>query len=310
MNAETDEPGLSVVVALISGKKGDLDRCLAALDPQGAAQEIIVPWDEPCADVTQLASKYPRVRFLFADDLDTAAARAGDSREHHDTLRTIGLRAARGRAVALTEDHAVASDTWCADMLRLLDEHPQVGAIGGAVDCRSEKLLNHAVYYCDFGRYQNPLPEGPATYVSDSNVAYRREALSAVADAWKDDYHETMVHWALAEAGYELWLTPASQVWQARTGLTLGSALNERYVWGRSFAGTRARGVPATKRLVYLAFSFVLPFLLTARIVRGALARKRGLGRFLFALPIVFLLQAVWAWGEFVGYLTKDPGEA
>ena len=130
MSAADAQPALSVVVALISGAKADLDRCLAALAPQAedVELELLVPYDPPVAEVAELASKYPAARFLPAAHLDTAAARAGASREHHDSLRTIGLRAARGRVVALTEDHAVATDSWCADMLRLLDEHPRVAA--------------------------------------------------------------------------------------------------------------------------------------------------------------------------------------
>ena len=151
---------------------------------------------------------------MHADGLDSASARAGASREHHDTLRTIGLRAARGRYVALTEDHAVAARGWAQALTQALEAHPRVAAFGGAVDCGTDRLLNWAVYFCDFGRYQNPLREGPAHYVSDSNVAYRREALEAVRDAWQSDYRETVVHRALIDAGYQIWLTPKAEVAQ------------------------------------------------------------------------------------------------
>ena len=250
------------------------------------------------------------MRFLEARGLDTRAARAGASREHHDTLRTIGLRAATGRVVALTEDHAVVSPTWCADMLRLIDAHPRLAAIGGAVEHGGASLLSRAVYLCDFGRYQNPLPEGPAEFVSDSNVAYRREALHAVEDAWRDDYHETAVHWALVEAGYELWLTPHSEVRQVRSGLRLGSALRERFVWGRSFAGTRVRDAGGSTRAKFALLSLLLPEVLTWRVIRGASRRGRADGRFWRAVPHVYLLHAFWALGELVGYVTGDPGHA
>jgi hypothetical protein len=306
-------PELSVVVGLISGRREDLARCLAALANQEdpPTLEVIVPWDPPCADVATLAEDHPDVRFIEAAELDTAAARAGGSREHHDTLRTIGLAAARGRVVALTEDHAVASPTWCRDMLALVDEKPELAAIGGAVECKSDRLLNWAVYWCDFGRYQNPLPEGPARYVSDSNVAYRREALEAIRDVWAGDYHETLVHDALVARGHEIWLTPRSQVWQQRSGLTLRVALQERFVWARSYAGTRVRAVSFPKRAVFGALAFALPLLLTWRLVSGV--RSRALDGatkrcFAAALPWILLLNSFWALGEFVGYLTGDPG--
>lgn len=307
-----NEPELSVIVALISGRTEDLRRCLAALAAQKdpPSLEILVPYDPPCRDVTSLAAEFPAVRFVEAEGLDTARARTGAGREHHDTLRTLGLKHARGRFVALTEDHAVASDTWAADMVRLLAEAPRAAAIGGAVECGSPRLLHWAVYWCDFGRYQNPLPEGPAEYVSDSNVAYRREALEAIRDRWEDDYHETIVHWALVQRGHEIRLTPRSLVWQVREGLTLAWALRERFVWARSFAGTRVKVTPWPKRLVLAAGCVVLPFLLSTRLAAGVIQRRRHRARFLAALPLVFLLNGLWALGELVGYVTGNPGVA
>ena len=310
--APSAAPDLSIVVALISGKTADLERCLAALRDQQDAppREVLVPYDEPCAGSLALQSKFPDVKFLEAKGLDTRAARAGASREHHDALRTIGLRAARGRLVVLTEDHAHAEPRWCAGLVQALADHPRAGCVGGAVECGGRGLLAYAVYLCDFGRYQNPLPESTAWYVSDSNVCYRRDALESIAATWKndgEDYHETVVHSALAARGFELRLTPRVVVWQTRSGLTLGEALQERYVWGRSYAGSRVASTGLGKRLVYAAFTPLLPFLLTLRLVKGALQKKRFLGRALLAVPLLFLLSCVWSLGELVGYLTGRP---
>jgi len=305
-------PALSVVVALISGRVEDLRACLTALHRQDAPPdvEIIVPYDDYCRDVLDLSAEFASVRFLRADGLETAAARQGASREHHDTLRTVGLRAARARYVALTEDHAVASSTWCRDMVQFLDAHPDVAAAGGAVECGSTRTLNWAVYYCDFGRYQNPLSEGPASYISDSNVAYRAEALEAVADAWRDDYHETLVHSALSARGHPTWLTPRSQVWQTRSGLTWREALRERYVWGRSYAGSRTRELSGARRWIYAALAPTLPFVLTWRVVRGVFRRGRTRGRVIVALPAIVLCHACWACGEWIGYVTRRAGRS
>ena len=312
MSAAGEGPHVSVVVALISGKRADLERCLAALAGQRDAppDEVLVPYDDAVADVATLAAGFPGVRFLRAEGLDTRAARAGASREHHDTLRTIGLRAARGEVVVLTEDHAVATPTWCADLQAALEAHPEAAAVGGAVEFGGKGLLARSVYYCDFGRYQNPLPEGPAPFVSDSNVAYRRAALLAVRESWEDDYHETVVHDALVARGFAILLTPRSEVAQARSGLSLGAALRERHVWGRSYAGTRVAGAPASRRAALAAIAFLLPALLTWRLLRGALSRRREIGRFLLCLPMVALLQTAWAAGELAGYVSGTPGKA
>lgn len=307
--ADGPPPDLSVVVALISGKVADLERCLAALAAQEGAPpfEVIVPFDEPCAAARGLAARFADVAFVPLVGVDTRAARAGGSREHHDTLRTLGLRRARGRNVILTEDHAHAEPRWCAGLLQALADHPQAGCVGGAVECGGRGLLAFAVYLCDFGRYMSPLAEGPAWYVSDSNVCYRRAVLDAVADAWRDDYHETLVHGAIAAKGHELRLTPKVVVWQTRSGLTLGEALRERLVWGRSYAGSRVAQAGIGKRLVLAALTPLLPFVLTWRLLKGVLQKKRAIGRALLALPLLFLLSAVWSFGELIGYLTGRP---
>ena len=306
----SEAPALSVVVGLISGHKRDLARCLAALRGQREPLpvEVIVPYDDPCADVATLAAEFPEVKFLRATALDTWKARAGASREHHDALRTLGLRAATADVVALTEDHAHAAPDWCGEMAAALERHPEAAAVGGAVECDSDRRLNWAVWFCDFGRYQNPLPEGRAAFVSDSNVAYRRRALDKVEPVWRDRYHETAVHAAMVEAGFALCTTPRAVVRQARGDLALGAALRERFVWGRSFAGTRARLVGSPRRWGLALLTPVLPVVMTWRVTRTALDRGRHRRRFVEVLPLILLLHAVWALGEFVGYVTADPG--
>jgi hypothetical protein len=300
--------GISVVVALISGRTSDLRRCLAALRDQGVGRPLalLVPYDDPCADVLSLQAEFPAVRFIRADHLNTWTARAGGSREHHDSLRTIGLRTATTDVIALTEDHAYVAPTWCAEMVAALDRHPEAAAVGGAVECDSTRALNWAVWFCDFGRYQNPLPDAAAAFVSDSNVAYRRSALAAIRPAWESDYHETAVHDALVKAGFELRTTPRVVVWQARTDLRWREALHERFVWARSFAGTRARLIGG-RRLVYAVLTPLLPAVMTWRLVTLTLRRGRHRRRLALTLPIILLLQCAWAAGEAAGYLTADP---
>jgi GT2 family glycosyltransferase len=299
---------LSVVVALIAGRVDCLELCLRALDAQTRQpDEILVPYDDVCRDVLRLQKDFPRVVFLHAAGLDTTAARAGAGREHHDTLRTIGLRAATGEFVALLEDHAYPSPEWCAAVTDEMRKHPRAAAIGGAVECESSSTLNWAVWFCDFGRYQSPMPEGLATFVSDSSALYRRSALEAIAEAWKNDYHETAVHGALVAAGYELRTTPRAVVWQKRPRLSWGTALNERYVWARSYAGTRARLEGSPRRWMLASLSPALPILMTGRIIQITNDRGRFRAELRRAVPSIVVLQTMWAIGEFVGYVTASP---
>jgi hypothetical protein len=302
------EPDLSVVIAVIAGGRKPLTACLQALEPGVHTHrvECIVPYDDRLSGVPELEQRFPWAEFLDAR-AQVDATRCGTwSREHHDILRAIGLRNARGRIVALLEDHAPPAPHWCSAVLEV--HRGPYAAVGGAVENGVDRVLNWAVYYCDFGRYQSPLPDGPAEFLSDCNVAYKRPALDAVRDLWSPAFHETSVNWELAARGERLRLDSRMVVYQTRRGLRLLPALRERFVWGRSFAATRVAGRPVGHRLLFALGSSLLPALLWGRVVLRARRTHRHLSRLALALPLIALLQTLWALGECVGYATGRTG--
>jgi hypothetical protein len=301
---DTDVPMLSIVIAIIAGGRDPLESCLEALEADAVAYrvECIVPYDGRLDGLTQLARRFPWVEFVDAQSEIDVTQYGNASREHHDILRAIGLRRARGRIVAMLEDHAPPSPGWCR---AVFEAHKQpFAAVGGAVENGVNRLLNWAVYYCDFGRYQNPLPEGPTEFLSDSNASYKREALASVKDLWFDSFRETFVNWELARRGEALRFDPRMVVHQTRKSLRLLPALRERYVWGRSFAGTRASETTMIRRVISAALSFLLPAVLTLRVVSRALRKRRNLDRLVLSAPLIVLLETIWSLGEFVGYVT------
>lgn len=302
---QNTSPELSIVVAIIEGGQEAIKTCLEALTEgtKTFSLECIVPFDARLDAIDELKAKFPWVNFIDARDYVNAEEFGQTSREHHDILRAIGLREATAPIVALVEDHGTPTPGWCS---ALMEAHrsSDAAAIGGAVENGVNRFLNWAVYYCDFGRYQNPVPEGAVEFLSDSNVSYKRDALWSVKHLWFDAFHETSVNWELRRRGAILNLNPKMVVHQTRSNLRFGYALRERYVWGRSFAGTRSLEISFLKRIIYLAFSFLLPFLLTTRIVLQGLKKRRHLRELLLALPLILLLETFWASGEFVGYLT------
>jgi hypothetical protein len=301
------EPELSIVIALIAGRQAALTTCLEALEASTRLYRVgcIVPYDARLDGVEELVQKFPWVDFVDARAAVDEKQFGSSSREHHDILRALGIRRARGRIIALLEDHGTPSPEWCTAVLQA-HQGPYV-AIGGAVENGVDRLLNWAVYYCDFGRYQNPVPEGPSEFLSDSNVSYKREALESVKALWFDAFHETSVHWELRRQGEILRLEPRMVVYQTRRTLRLLPALHERYVWGRSFAGTRASETTIARRIVFASLSFLLPVALSWRIVLQSLHRRRYLSRLLLSLPLIVALETIWSLGECVGYVTGRP---
>jgi len=301
------EPALSVVVTVVSDTseqsdtlhlEGSLESLRRQVNPP--AMEVLVTCDARLPGIKGLEQRFPEVRFMAVEKLQTA--RSGPSREHHDELRGIGIRAARAPLIALIEDVGHPEPNWAAALVK---EHAQpYAAVGGAMENGIDRPLNWALYFGDFGRYQNPVPRGPSPYVSDANVCYKREALERVANAWPDSYNEARVHGALAERGEVVALSPEVIVFQHRLNLRLGPALVERYIWGRSFAAVRVQGATVPRQAIFAVLCPVLPFVLFLRQLGNVLRTRRSRAAFLKAMPVTFLLDVTWSYGEFVGYVT------
>jgi hypothetical protein len=299
---------LSVVIVIASdtvrrpAHVEHLRHCLRGLfTQQGApALEIVVPHLSGTVGLEQLAGEFPAARFLEVGELSERVP-GGPYRDHHDELRARAIAVTSGDLIALLEDHEVPDARWAAEVVaaHAAGDH---AAVGGAVENAIARPLNWAVCLCDFSHYLNPLPAGRSEMATDVNVAYKRDALEAIAPVWRSRFHERRVHDALIAAGRTLALSRSIVVRQRRSGLTAGDALVERFVWGRSYAATRSDGWGTGRRLLYAACCTALPAVLVMRIVRILLARRRISAAVLRSLPWVCVLSAAWSLGELTGY--------
>jgi hypothetical protein len=313
--AEALDPVVSVVVVIVSdtlatrAHAAHLEGCLAALQQQvdAPAFEVIVPYHADTDGIDALRNDFRAVRFVAVYDPAVARREAG-SREHHDILRARGLEAARGSLLALLEDHARPDPQWCAN-LAAAHRQSDAAAIGGAIENGIDRPLAWAVYYCDFARYQNPVPKGSSLLASDANTAYKRQALESVRPLWEQSFREGVVNSALVASGRTLALSSEAIVYQHRDDLTLGSALCERYVWGRSYARTRATLLTPLERIFYAIASPLLPPLLLFRMAATAWQRRRHFGKFVGAAPLAALLTCGWSAGECAGYIAAMSGK-
>lgn len=309
MPRDETRPLLSVVTIIASdtldgrATVAHLDGCLASLAAQvdPPTMEIIVPYHARTEGIDAMRARYAGVRFLLADGLVTWTD-GGASHEVHHELRARGLAAARGEILGLTEDMARMRPDWAARMAAA--HRAPFAAIGGAIENGIDRPLNWAVYFCDFGSYQNPVRAGASRFASDVNITYKRAALEAVRPVWREIFQMAAVHWALVKSGETLALTPEAVVVEHREGLRLGTALRERVIWGRSYAGARVGFVGAARRGALAALSPALPPLLLARMAADLLRKRRSVAPFLRALPYTIVLLAAWAVGELIGYVT------
>jgi hypothetical protein len=307
-----EHPVLSIVVVIVSdtitprAEVTHLKSCLDALAQQSNSppMEIIVPYHEDVDGIEDLARTHTNVIFMRVTDV-SLASRKGAGREHHDVLRARGLRAARGEIIALLEDYAKPDINWSANMVAA--HRQNCAAVGGAIENGIDRPLNWAVYYCDFGKYQNPLPAGESSYASDANTSYKRQALDQVRSTWQASFREVVVNGALIARGEKVILRPEVVIYQNRRGLDFPFALRERFIWGRSYATTRSALMSNAWRIAYSVLSLGLPVVLLFRMARTAWSRRVHLTKFIGAMPIIVALLVSWSFGESLGYIAQRP---
>lgn len=292
--AAGEAPAVSVVIAS-AGAPQDLDRCLEALVPQvlpGAAEIIVA--DGRGSATPALRARYPGVVFIDGPEGASMPVLWGE-----------GLQQARGAVLAVTDASTVAADGWLAAIARVHEApHP---VIGGAVEPGDGRgWTDWAAYFCDYGAFMLPLHEGAAPVLPGNNLAFKRAALGAGRPYAEPAFWKA--HWcrALQAAGVALYAHPAMVVYDAKR-YRPGAYLVRRYRHGRCFAAMRTARSPVAVRLGYALLAPALPALLTARLLRAQLPRRRHRKAFLISLPLSVLSLACWGLGEFVGYVL-GPG--
>lgn len=291
-------PQLSAVVITVESA-ARLRRCLDALRKQVSApvMEVLVPWDGSHGDCAALEHDYPEVRFV----------RTGGKKLTFAQLRAFGIGKSVGRIVAITEDHFTPAPDWCAQIMEA--HRAPHAAIGGAVEKQTPDVtLSWAFYLADYLRYLDPA-EGPSQHLTDGNVTYKRAALDPIRELWKTEFHENVIHGALAEHGQSLWLSPKIVVRQKRH-ISLGAAVRDRYAFGRLFGSTRAEGMSTAQRLKLIVLCALLPAVLLMRVASHVMRTRRYIGAWVRAFPALVLISTVWSWGEFVGYVTARPDQS
>jgi hypothetical protein len=268
--------------------------------------EVIVPVDSTVRGMDAVREEFTDAIFIDMGVIAPPGREADADVAHilYDQRTSRGLLAARAPVIALLEDYGAPTPDWCANMIELHRRLPHA-VIGGAVKHAGRGIWNWALYFLDFGRYQPPLPEGPAAYVTDVNCSYKREPLFAVRDLWEEKYNEVTVHWELMRRGGTLWRSPRLVVLQDRGPLRFPRLASERFWWGRLFAAARVPELPALARMGYVVLSPLIPVVMMARMMkRTLLGGAANKGWFIAVLPATLLLTVIWCCGEAAGYVT------
>ncbi len=223
-------------------------------------------------------------------------------------LRAHGIRAARGRFVAITEDHCDFSPGWPEALAAALDD-PAVAVAGGAVDNgRRGSIADWAIYFSRYASLMPPLPAGPATALPGNNACYRRELLESHRALYDKGFWEHEFHQHLASQGLKLWQVPGAVVVH-RKPYRFGAYCALRFRHGRCFGGMIREGGRFGDVAARVLASPLTPFRLLLRSARAVAARGAYRRQYTLALPLLLVCYAAWTAGEVRGYL-GGPGEA
>jgi len=293
----TPQPDISIVVPVRSAEE-TIHRTLEALLDQCRGLS---------AEVVAVVSTQDRTARLLRGISGSGIRRIELQRPASvPELRAEGIRAARGRLVAITEDHCLFSPGWVKGLIEAHRERP-AAAVGGPVENgRTGGALDWAIYFSRYAGSMPPLPAGPAFALPGNNACYRRETLERHARSFQDGFWENDVNREILAGGGQLWLEPALEVSHNKP-YRFPAYLALRYRHARCFGGRRTPGWTALQRAWRALAAPLLPALMAWRAARGVFAKRRRRRELLLSFPALLLCYGVWSWGELAGYLL-GPG--
>lgn len=208
------------IVIPTRNRGGDLSRCLAALAGQTFPldeAEILIADDGSTESLAEAVAtgeslKLP-VRFLRQEPRGPAAA------------RNLGIRAAAGEIIALTDSDTVPDREWLSRLVEALESHPEAVGVEGQVRADNE------------GEF-DPLGEGPINREGGvfltCNCAYRRSIL-VTAGGFDETYpypayEDTELAACMRMYGPIVW-QPAALVLHPQRPLTLRAVIRKLHHW-------------------------------------------------------------------------------
>lgn len=267
------------------------------------------PWDASDLQraLAAAGAMSPRIDIHLACDCAPDGPLGGINivvREGLSLFQLWGIAAAqcRAHAIAILHGHAPPAPGWAAAMLSALGSgQPLCGPVEPDYPPSDPRITGYLVEYCQFHR---PLAAGMGE-VPGNNLVLARSLLPSSEILERDGFSKTLM---LATGTIRpTWLTDA--IVEHRRPFALLPFCRRRYRHGRSYGAARLTQANAPPRLILLGATGLLPLVRVARIVRHAWRHTALRFAVLRRLPAILLAETCWSAGEFVGTLTRRPGD-
>ncbi len=216
--------------------------------------------------------------------------------------RNVGLPYCTGDIIAMTDDDAEVYPDWVTQMKRLHTEHPETGAVGGAViSADTDSLISRIADQVTFPTF--PTPRNVRT-LPGVNISYKRAVVEQVGaqDETLFRGEDVDYNWRVKQLGYEIYYDPAIKVLHHHRP-TLRGFLNQHYMYGRAYYLVRLKWQAMycvyphhlhhpkdwLKAINFVVAIFYEPFIYGTRLEK--LVDK------VLAIPILFLSDLLWRIG-------------
>ena len=221
------------------------------------------------------------------------------------TLWAEGIRASRGRCVALSTGHCLVPESWARSLTGA------IGAGAGAAGAGLEpapglRATDLAVFFLRYQRFL-PITRGPVRQVEDvpgDNAAYAGDAVRAWNEDHPDGFFEVEYHEELRGAGTRITAVPEATALFGRA-FPLTTILRHRFAHGRQFGAHRVTS-GGESRWSMAVKAPVVPFVLLLRTARTVGREGRLAGALTRSLAHFLLIAASWALGEATGALLGE----
>lgn len=266
--------------------------------------EVLVRQQSRSPDEVIIATRHNeeacmRLRALYPGMIVLTACRTAPI----TALRSMGIRAARGTVIVVTEDHCVPSRDWIRIVEQRMRER-DCAVVGGPVEnAFTSRLRDWAAFLTEYADFIAPTGSHKTTQaVPGNNAAYRRELCDDLCATLDRGRWESFRLQELLQEGVRVVFDPQMLIHHSRS-FDFWYFVGQRYHFCRSFAAMRGYSFTLEDRFKYGLGSLLLPPLLWLRGFLTLMRKRRLVGRYLVCSPLIAIYMIVGAFGEMVGYL-------
>ncbi|MBX7244459.1 MAG: Gfo/Idh/MocA family oxidoreductase [Candidatus Sumerlaeaceae bacterium] len=214
-----------------------------------------------------------------------------------------GVRRARGRVVAITEDHCFPDAGWAEAFVNAHKD--DVYSVVGPVmrNANPDSYCGRVDFIIAYGTWMEPLEAQEMNVMPGHNSSYKRDELLALGGRLDRMMEmEPLMHFQWSAEGRRLRVEPMARCRHVNFS-RWRSWFRVMYVAGRLFGGLRCVGWPRPKSLFYAAASPLIPFVRFYRVALLFTRPGQGLFKFLPLAPGIALGLSLDGLGQFMGYL-------